>query len=191
MAESTTATVRKAFFISLCQADNNYSMEGVSSITLIPYTIWRDSETQQMQMVTYSQSMPRIFFSLILPWMPVTQMPLMMLLWVTNMSADLPFLIVFQPPLLYLSDWRIEGYLLYVFTGILERTWYNEYSYSLHLHFWGNISQIWKFSIDCGSQQRFDNQLSDWQLLHHRKALLGHFKLCFDRRQASWRPQHH
>ena len=74
---------------------------------------------------------------------------------------------------------------------IVECTWYNEYSYSLHLHFLSNISKIWKFSIDCGSKRRFDNQLSDWQLLHCRKALLGHFKLCFNHRQASWRPQHH
>jgi hypothetical protein len=139
------------------------SMEGVSPITLIPYTIWRGSETQQMQMVTYSQSMLRLFFSLILPWMPVTQTPLIMLLWVTNMSADLPFLIVFQPPLLYLSDWRIKGYLLCVFTGILECAWYNEYSYGLHFHFVCNISQIRKFSIEWFRWQRFDNWLSDWQ----------------------------
>jgi len=81
MAESAEVTVRKASIISLCQADTNYSQHGGSIIHHID-TLHQFKRFQNLVNVNGhdSQSMPKLLFSLILPWMPVTLTPLMMLL---------------------------------------------------------------------------------------------------------------
>lgn len=142
MEEPAEVTVRKVFIGIPCQII--LSLERVPFTTLIPYTSWRGSKTQQVQMAMHSQSKPTLLFTLILLWvlvtlmMPVSDKQVFRFPTFDCLSASSALFI-------RLKGYRICG--IYVFTGISGHVHMNE---GVHIWFVShkpNLEILQKISI--------------------------------------------